>query len=66
MGPSSVAMDPRQGSSDLLYFGLNQDYGCFSCGTTTGFRVYNCEPFRETVSSSCYALHMGGFESMES
>eukprot|EP00756_Hemistasia_phaeocysticola_P054272 Hpha_TRINITY_DN30210_c0_g1::TRINITY_DN30210_c0_g1_i1::g.27014::m.27014 len=30
------------------YMSFNQDNGCFGVGTDGGFRIYNCDPFRET------------------
>lgn len=35
-------------NNELLYFNFNQDFSCFSCGTTNGFIIYNVDPFRET------------------
>ena len=42
-------------ANEVLYVGFNQDQSCFAVGTTTGFKVFNCCPFKE-VSVSPSAL----------
>ena len=41
---------------EILYVSLNQDQGCFSAGTQTGFRVYNTRPFRDQFKRGKLAL----------
>ncbi|XP_047060959.1 autophagy-related protein 18a-like [Lolium rigidum] len=45
-GPS-VPDRPFPATKDLLHISFNQDYGCFAAGTKSGFRIFNCDPFRE-------------------
>eukprot|EP00736_Rhodelphis_marinus_P008719 Rmarinus@m.19111 len=44
-------------TNELLYIGFNQDYGCFAVGTDSGFRIYNCDQFKETFRRD---FHKGG------
>eukprot|EP00983_Pelagomonas_calceolata_P129531 1161615-Pelagomonas_calceolata.AAC.2 len=54
-------------SSQLLHVSFNQDCGCFACGTSNGFRVYNCDPFKETVryGTFCRGFNNGGIGAVE-
>ncbi|XP_059666874.1 autophagy-related protein 18c [Cornus florida] len=48
--------------TELLSVSWNQDYGCFAAGTSRGFRIYNCDPFKETFRRD---LKSGGFGIVE-
>ncbi|KAK0591702.1 hypothetical protein LWI29_006611 [Acer saccharum] len=47
---------------ELLSVCWNQDYGCFAAGMSSGFRIYNTEPFKETFRRD---LKGGGFKIVE-
>ncbi|XP_027152443.1 autophagy-related protein 18d [Coffea eugenioides] len=48
--------------AELFSVSWNQDYGCFAAGTSRGFRIYNCDPFKETFRRD---LKNGGFGIVE-
>ncbi|CAN6569118.1 unnamed protein product [Malus baccata var. baccata] len=59
---SPLEPDINDSETELLSVFWNQDNGCFSAGTSNGFRIYNCEPFKETFRRD---LKSGGFKIVE-
>ncbi|KAF7817912.1 autophagy-related protein 18a [Senna tora] len=48
--PSSPNRMPNSDATEIptiLDLSFNQDSGCFATGTNYGFRIFNCDPFRE-------------------
>ena len=35
---------------EILFVGFNQDQGCFTVGTSHGFRIFNTYPFKDTFN----------------
>lgn len=64
VGPYNQSEPPAPNDEDteLLSLSWNQDYGCFAAGTSCGFRIYNCDPFKETFRRD---LKYGGFGIVE-
>lgn len=58
MEPDHIEND----EAELFSVSWNQDYGCFAAGTNRGFRIYNCDPFKETFRRD---LKSGGFGIVE-
>nr|GMD57722.1 autophagy-related protein 18D-like [Ipomoea batatas] len=48
--------------TELHSVSWNQDYSCFAAGTSRGFRIYNCDPFKETFRRD---IKSGGFGIVE-
>ncbi|MQL76255.1 hypothetical protein Taro_008625 [Colocasia esculenta] len=66
--PTAVPFGQAESSSrdvddtELLSISWNQDYGCFAAGTSHGFLIYKCDPFKETFRRD---LKNGGFIMVE-
>ena len=48
-------MSQKQKKNDILYLSFNQNNSCISCGTQTGFKIFDVDPIRER-----FGHHFGG------
>mmetsp|Transcript_12413 Transcript_12413/g.22133 ORF Transcript_12413/g.22133 Transcript_12413/m.22133 type:complete len:500 (+) Transcript_12413:205-1704(+) len=42
----------EEGRDELLFMGFNQDAGCVSVGSSSGYRIFNCQPFGRNILST--------------
>ena len=46
--------EPSTPKEQILYAGFNQDQGCFTLGTSKGFRIFNTYPYKDTFHRGKY------------
>jgi len=39
---------PPPSQEELQFLGFNQDFSCIAAGVVNGFRIFNCDPYKET------------------
>mmetsp|Transcript_13523 Transcript_13523/g.47029 ORF Transcript_13523/g.47029 Transcript_13523/m.47029 type:complete len:384 (-) Transcript_13523:1317-2468(-) len=49
MGSGGIDLS-RNATNGVLFVGFNQDQSCFAVGFSDGFKIFNCNPFKETIS----------------
>jgi WD repeat-containing protein 45 len=62
MSSGGLDLSRSKNTHDILFIGFNQDQSCFAVGCSTGFRIYNCSPFRIQLDRT---LEGGGIRHVE-